>query len=206
MRRNTIEKEIAHSFNVRSLAGMDEVGRGSLAGPLIAAACVFDVNEEIPESITDSKVLSQKQRHALLPIIFSFARAWSIGIVEADEINERGMGWAAQEVFVRTLHQLPHKPEAVIYDGRKISLDHVKTKNVIDGDALCQTIAAASIIAKVTRDLMMMSLHEDYPQYDFFSHKGYGAQKHYEAIKKYGMIPHVHRTGFIHLDRQLTLL
>ena len=206
MRSSKIEKAIADNFKVKTLAGMDEVGRGSIAGPLVSAACVFDLSEPIPESIVDSKLLSQKQRHALMPVIFSLTKQWSIGIVEADEINERGMGWAAQEVFARTLRQLCQKPEAVIYDGRKIILDHPKTQNVIDGDALCKTIAAASIIAKVTRDLMMMSLHEEYPQYDFYSHKGYGARLHFDAIKKYGMIPHVHRTGFIHLENQMTLI
>lgn len=200
------EKSIAREFNVTSLAGMDEVGRGALAGPLIAAACVFTIQQKIPNAIKDSKLLTQQQRHRVLPIIFSLADQWSVGIVEADEINQRGMGWAAQEVFYRTLRQLNTTPEAVIYDGRKIALDHPKTKNVIDGDALCKTIAAASIIAKVTRDIMMISLHEEFPRYGFSGHKGYGSQKHFYAIKKFGTLPHVHRTGFIHLEKQLSLI
>lgn len=197
-----IENATAKKYAARFVAGLDEVGRGAIAGPLVVGCVVRDVTKKFP-LVADSKKLTPHQRMALVPEILSALSSWSVGIVEADEITERGMAWAIQTAFQRALDLLPMTPDLTLYDGRQMNIRAQNPVAIIKGDATRATIAAASILAKVIRDLFMHSLDVDFPQYGFAGHKGYGSEKHFDAIRTHGMLPHIHRTGFIHMQPKL---
>lgn len=197
-----LENTIAKQYAARFVAGLDEVGRGAIAGPLVVGCVVRDVSKQFP-LVADSKALTAQQRMAAVPEILEALHCWSIGIVEADEITERGMAWAVPIAFQRALDLLPMMADITLYDGKPMVLNTKNPIAIIRGDATHATIAAASILAKVIRDLFMHSLDADFPKYDFASHKGYGSEKHFDVIRKHGILPHIHRTGFIHLQPKL---
>lgn len=180
----------------RILCGVDEAGRGPLAGDVYAAAVIFDENTII-EGINDSKKLSEKKRELLFDVIIDKAKAYCIAAANVDEIEQINILNAAMLAMKRAVEGLEIKPELALIDGNKSpELDGVDTQTVVKGDAKSQSIAAASILAKVARDRYMKALDEEYPQYRFSKHKGYGTKLHYEMIEKFGVSP-VHRPSFL---------
>ncbi len=177
------------------IAGVDEAGRGPLAGPVVAAAVIFPPFQYIPE-VRDSKTLSARQREALFELITRSALAFGIGIVPSDVIDRINIREATFRAMRQALGRLAVQPDYVLFDGYELPEKFFPQEAVINGDDLSFTIAAASIIAKVTRDRMMVELHQKYPQYHFDRHKGYGTKLHREMILKYGPSP-VHRISFL---------
>ena len=178
------------------VAGVDEVGRGCFAGPVVAAAVILPDGFSVTDKINDSKQLSPKVRKELAIIIRKLALAFSIAEVSVQVINDIGIGKAAQKAFVQAVKNLSIQPEHVLIDAFMITdLPKVNQTPIIHGDCLSISIAAASIIAKVYRDELMEKLHPKYTVYDFYSNKGYGTKKHRDAIGKYGLCE-LHRTSF----------
>lgn len=181
---------------INFIAGVDEVGRGCFAGPVVAAAVIFPVNFSKTDNINDSKKLTPKMRKYLAQIIKENAVAFAIAEVSVMVINKMGIGKAAQQAFSNSVAQLKIKPEHILIDAFMIkALNKTKQTPIIHGDQISISIAAASIIAKVYRDELMERLHSKYSEYDFISNKGYGTKKHREAIAKYGLCD-LHRTSF----------
>jgi len=180
----------------KHIAGIDEVGRGSWAGSVVAAAVILPHDFKIPENFGDSKQLKPRQREKMAKIIKEIAISWSIAEVPVLIINRLGIGWATQMAFRKSLKGLHKKADFVIVDAFHIK--HVNRKNqkaIKKGDQKCATVAAASIIAKVYRDSLMKKLSKKYPLYGFGKHKGYGTRNHQEAIKKFGFCQ-IHRTSY----------
>lgn len=189
-----IENEyFSKGFNV--ICGVDEAGRGPLAGPVCAAAVILPANLEIP-GLTDSKKLTDKRRRELFPLIKEKAIAYGIGFASEQEIDKINILQATFLAMERALAQLEVRPELALIDGNREKDFGIPVKTVVKGDSLSANIAAASILAKVTRDDVMLALAEDYPQYGFEIHKGYGTKAHYEALREYGASP-VHRSTFL---------
>lgn len=178
------------------LCGVDEAGRGPLAGPVYAAAVVFDPNN-IPEGLNDSKKLSEKKRDALFDRICEQALSFGIATATVEEIEQYNILQATFLAMRRAVSQLSVKPDLVLIDGNRIP-DGLPSpaQFVIKGDAQSASIAAASILAKVSRDRFMLELDEQYPQYAFSKHKGYGTALHYERLAEHGISP-VHRRSFL---------
>lgn len=176
--------------------GLDEVGRGCIAGPVVAAAVIFDPAHQIHPTIRDSKTLSPKQRQELFGFITSEAADYGIGLVPAAEIDKVGIVEATKEAMRLALEMLGRAPDNLLIDAVKLDRVKIKQKAIIKGDALCYSISAASIIAKVFRDQVVSGFDNLYPEYGFSSHKGYGAPSHYEAIERYGLTPE-HRKSFL---------
>ena len=190
--------EIEDSFYANGLqviCGVDEAGRGPLAGPVCAAAVILPSHLEIP-GLTDSKKLTDKKRRELFPIIQEQAIAWGIGWASEKEIDEINILQATFLAMERALEQLSVKPELALIDGNREKDFGIPVKTVVKGDSLSMNIAAASILAKVSRDDLMVKLAEEYPQYQFEVHKGYGTKAHYAALTEHGASP-VHRMSFL---------
>jgi len=177
------------------ICGVDEAGRGPLAGPVCAAAVILPAGVEIP-GLTDSKKLSDKKRRELFPVIKDTALAYGIAIADEKEIDEINILQATFLAMERALSQLQITPDMVLIDGNRQKDFGLPVKTVIHGDSLSANIAAASVLAKVTRDDMMLDLAEVYPQYAFAVHKGYGTKAHYAALEEYGPSP-IHRMTFL---------
>ncbi len=180
------EKEL-YLKGINLIAGVDEVGRGPLVGPVVAAAVILPKNYFL-EGLTDSKKVPEKKRNMLYEIIKKDAISIGIGIVEADVIDEINIYEASKVAMLKALEGLAIKPEHVLIDAMKLNLAMPST-SIIHGDLLSISISAASIIAKVTRDNMMYELDQKYPEYEFGKHKGYPTKKHIENVKKYGVLP-----------------
>lgn len=179
------EKEL-YKDNIKLIAGVDEVGRGPLCGPVVAAACILKENYYI-EGLNDSKKLTEKKREKLFDILINDCVAYGIGIVSPKRIDEINILEASKEAMKIALDNLNVKPEHVLIDAVKLDID-IPSTAIIKGDAKSASIAAASIIAKVTRDRMMYELDKEYPEYGFGSHKGYPTKKHIEAVKEHGVL------------------
>lgn len=177
------EKEL-YKEGVKLIAGVDEVGRGPLVGPVVAAAVILPENY-ILEGLTDSKKLSEKKRDKFFDIIMQDALAVGIGEISAEKIDEVNIYEASKLAMLEALNNLKIKPEHVLIDAMPLDLEMPST-SIIHGDALSLSIAAASVIAKVTRDRMMYELHEKYPEYHFDKHKGYPTKLHLECLQKFG--------------------
>ena len=177
------------------ICGVDEAGRGPLAGPVCAAAVILPKGIELP-GLTDSKKLTDKKRRELYPIIKEQAIAWGIGFASEKEIDEINILQATFLAMQRALDQLAIKPDLALIDGNREKDFGIPVKTVVKGDSLSLNIAAASVLAKVTRDDLMLSLAEDYPQYGFAVHKGYGTKAHYAALREHGPSP-IHRMTFL---------
>lgn len=180
-------------FGVKFVAGVDEVGRGPLAGPVTTACCMLPLDEPI-DKINDSKKLSETRREQLFDLITAKA-AYSVASVTSEEIDELNILEATKKAMRECIADLMPIPDLVLIDAVKLDVG-VKTESIIHGDALSYNIAAASIIAKVTRDRFMIKADELYPQYGFARNKGYGTAEHIAALKKYGPCP-LHRRSFI---------
>lgn len=178
----------------RLIAGIDEAGRGPLAGPVSVAAVIMPLDERI-EGIDDSKKLTEKKREMLYDLIIEKAIAVSSVMIDVDVIDRENILNATKIGMVEALNALSVKPDMVLVDGEKLNIA-IDNEAIIYGDTLSYNIAAASIVAKVTRDRLMLAYANDYPQYGFEKHKGYGTKLHIEALKKYGATP-IHREAFI---------
>ena len=190
--------EIENSYfdkGIRIICGVDEAGRGPLAGPVCAAAVILPPNAEIP-GLNDSKKLTDKRRRELFPIIKEQAVAYGIGLASHEEIDQINILQATYLAMERALAQLSIKPELALIDGNRAKDFGIPVQTVVKGDSLSASIAAASILAKVTRDDLMTQVAEEYPEYQFDIHKGYGTKAHYEALTAYGPSP-VHRMTFL---------
>ena len=177
------------------IAGVDEAGRGPLAGPVCAAAVILPANIDIP-GLNDSKKLTDKRRRELMPIIKEKALAYGIAFANEQEIDEINILQATFLAMERAVSQLTIKPELLLIDGNRQKDFGIPAQTVIKGDSLSASIAAASILAKVTRDDLMLEMAEKYPQYSFDVHKGYGTKAHYAALLEHGPCP-VHRMSFL---------
>jgi len=189
--------DIEHSLwvqGIERIAGVDEAGRGPLAGPVVAAAVVFPRDQRI-EEVDDSKKLSEKIREKLFDMIQRQALAVGVGVVDHEVIDTINILKATILAMQKALDALPLQPDYVLIDGNSFVHETLRYQNIIDGDAKSFTIAAASIIAKVTRDRMMREYDKQYPQYGFAQHKGYGTVSHRDAIRKYGYCE-IHRKTF----------
>ena len=178
-----------------AVAGVDEAGRGPLAGPVVAAAVVFSPNLQETFGIQDSKRLSAKRRDALFTVIYKKALAVGIGVVEHDVIDQVNILNAALQAMRQALAAIKLPLDFVLIDGNVAPKVQWPCQTIVKGDALSVSIAAASIIAKVTRDDMMMQWHEKYPAYNFARNKGYPTRYHIEAIRRHGLSP-IHRASF----------
>ena len=183
------------SENIRIICGVDEAGRGPLAGPVVAAACVLP-DGLIIEGLDDSKKLTEKIREKIFDIIIEKALDYSIASASVEEIEEINILNAAMLAMRRAIDGLESKPDLALIDGNMSRGFSVPTKTVVHGDAISQSIAAASILAKVTRDRMCYEYDKEYPEYGFAKHKGYGTKLHTDAIKQYGVTP-IHRPSFL---------
>ena len=182
--------------NLALIAGVDEVGRGPLAGPVVFACVIMPMDEDsIIEGINDSKKLSEKKREELYDKIIEKAICYSIAEVDERIIDEINILEATKLCMTKCIKALDVEPEIVLVDALKLPID-IRQEAVIHGDALSYNIASASIIAKVYRDRKMVEYAKTYPEYGFEKHKGYGTKAHIEALKKYGACP-LHRTTFI---------
>lgn len=186
----------------RYVCGLDEVGRGCFAGPVVTGAVVFSPSCPLPEGIADSKLLKPRKREKLAEDIKRCATCWSVAEVGVSVINKVGIGKATQMALRKVVRHLNVRADFVLMDAFYIRhLNKSGQQPVKDGDKICTSIAAASIIAKVYRDKLMKKLHKKYPQYGFAKHKGYGTKQHQEAIKKHGLT-RIHRKSF-NLDKYL---
>ena len=202
-------KKIDREFyekGLKLIAGIDEAGRGPLAGPVVVAAVVMPEDSFI-EGVNDSKKVSEKKREKLYDLILEEALGYGVGIIDQKEIDEINILNATKEGLTRAIKELEKdlqekngkltKPDVIFVDAlTKIDTDNIPYKSIIHGDAISYSIAAASIIAKVTRDRIMRQWDEIYPQYGFAKHKGYGTAAHIQAIKEYGICP-LHRLSFV---------
>ncbi len=183
------------SNGVQILAGVDEAGRGPLAGPVVAAAVVFPTEVEIPE-VKDSKKLTESKREQLFDEIVRHSLAYGIGIIYQTEIDEINILQATLKAMQKAVSSLRVKPNLVLVDGNKKFECEIPVETVIKGDSKSFSIAAASILAKVTRDRIMQNLALDFPEYNWHKNKGYGTKEHIEAIKKFGATE-IHRKSFL---------
>ena len=189
-----IEKDL-YNKGFKNICGIDEAGRGPLAGPVVVAGVIMSENSMI-EFVNDSKKVTEKRREKLYDVIKEEAISYSIAVIDQDVIDEMNILNATKKGVTDVVDGLEIKPDLILVDA----LEHINTRGIpyeplIKGDARCYNIAAASILAKVTRDRIMRQWDEIYPQYGFLSNKGYGTAKHIEAIKQYGLCP-IHRKSF----------
>ena len=201
-----VEEELYEQNHLTAIAGIDEAGRGPLAGPVVVACCIMP-RESMIEGVNDSKKIAEKKREKLYELIAEEAISYGVGIIgqnEIDEINilqatKKGLTMAIKDMEEK-LKEKPElgiaKPDAILVDAlTKIDTDGIPYKSIVHGDAISYSISCASIIAKVTRDRIMRQWNEVYPQYGFEKHNGYGTAAHIQAIKEYGLCP-LHRRSF----------
>ena len=184
-----------YSDSVRVICGVDEAGRGPLAGPVCAAAVILPPHLEIP-GLTDSKKLTDKKRRELFPVIQEQAIAFGIGLASEQEIDEINILNATFLAMQRALDQLNVRPDLALIDGNRETDFGLPVKTVVKGDSLSANIAAASVLAKVTRDDIMLEQAKLYPEYGFDVHKGYGTKAHYAALREHGHCA-IHRLSFL---------
>lgn len=191
-----IEEDIYNkNSEINYICGIDEAGRGPLAGPVVVASVIMPRNSMI-EGVNDSKKVSEKKREELYDKIIEEAISYGVGIIDHEKIDEFNILNATKLGLTTSLKELTIKPNLILVDAlNKIDTLGIEYKSIIKGDALCYSISCASIIAKVTRDKIMREWDEVYPMYGFINHKGYGTATHIQAIKEYGLCP-IHRRSF----------
>ena len=187
-------EQVLWSQGFASVAGVDEAGRGPLAGPVVAAAVIFP-NNFLLDDVNDSKLCTPRQRDQLFTVIMEHAVSVGIGMVDHEEIDRINILQATVLAMRKALESMSTQPDYAIIDGNSFRHETLKFQNIIKGDQKSFTIAAASIIAKVTRDRLMCELDVRYPEYGFARHKGYGTRQHIEAIRRYGFCD-IHRRSF----------
>jgi ribonuclease HII len=179
----------------RLVAGVDEVGRGALAGPVVAAAVILDPERPLPEGLDDSKKLTALQRHRIADEILQTALAFSVGQVEPEEIDRINILQASRLAMLEALKQLDPCAEYLLIDALQLKEAELPQKAIIHGDSISASIAAASVVAKTYRDALMRSFHEVYPQYNFARHVGYSTREHLESLRTHGPC-RIHRMSF----------
>ena len=185
-----------HKQGIKYIAGIDEAGRGPLAGPVVVG-CVIMPEDSFIEGVNDSKKVSEKKREKLYDEIINNAISWSVAVIGWHEIDELNILNATKKGVTECINNLETKPELILGDALQgIDTCNIPYVSMVKGDAKCYSISAASILAKVTRDRIMREWDEVYPQYGFAKHKGYGTKSHIEALKEYGPCP-IHRKTFI---------
>lgn len=189
-----IEEEVS-AEGYCAICGVDEAGRGPLAGPVCAAAVILPRDVDLP-GLNDSKKLSDKKRRELYPLIMEKAIAYGIGFANEKEIDEINILQATYLAMERALQGLQIKPDFALIDGNRTKDFGLPVRTVVHGDSLSASIAAASVLAKVTRDDLMLKMAEEYPQYGFEIHKGYGTKVHYDALREHGPCP-IYRLSFL---------
>ena len=197
MKHSCVNLEIERTLwlqGIERIAGVDEAGRGPLAGPVVAAAVIFP-KEFIVDSVDDSKKCTAKQREELFKLIIEQAISVGVGIVDHEVIDRINILQATILAMQKSIENMNIQPEYTLIDGNSFKHETLKFQNIIGGDAKSFTIAAASIVAKVTRDRLMHELDIRFPQYGFARHKGYGTRQHIEAIRTYGLCE-IHRRSF----------
>ena len=185
----------ARSEGFQFVAGLDEVGRGCLAGPVVAAACILDPSKQLPDGLNDSKQLSAKQRNEIAEQLRADAVAFAVGQIEADEIDRINILQATKRAMRLALDNLEPKADFLLIDALQLKEIGLPQKAIIKGDAISASIAAASILAKTYRDNLMTDYDAVYPQYGFAHHVGYGTKAHFDAIRQHGICP-LHRKTF----------
>jgi ribonuclease HII len=188
-------EEQARSEGFLLVAGVDEVGRGCLAGPVVAAACILDLSKAVPDKLNDSKKLTPKQRTEIGEELRSNALAFGIAAVEAEEIDRINILEATKKAMSLAIEALKPQADYLLVDALQLKLVRLPQKSIIKGDSISYSIAAASVIAKTYRDALMTRLDSQYPQYGFADHKGYAAATHRAAIREHGPCP-LHRRSF----------
>ncbi len=191
-----------YNEKTKVIVGIDEAGRGPLCGPVVAACCILK-SDYHNEAINDSKKLTEKKREKLYKEILNDCIDYGVGIVEADRIDEINILEATKEAMKIALSKLKVDYDLVLIDAVKLDIEKPSI-SIIKGDAKCECIAAASIIAKVTRDHILIEFAHKYPEYGFEKHKGYGTKKHIEALNKYGPIDGWHRKSFEPIKSMIT--
>ena len=190
-----MEKEFFDK-GIKYIAGIDEAGRGPLAGPVVVATVILKPDSMI-EGVNDSKKISENKREKLYEIIIHESVSYGVGIVYQEEIDQINILQATKKALTESIKKLEIKPNIIMVDAlTEIETEGIPYKSIIKGDATCYSIAAASIVAKVTRDRLMRELDKEYPEYGFSAHKGYGTAAHIAALKKFGPCP-LHRRSFI---------
>lgn len=189
-----LEKQI-YSQGYKLVCGVDEAGRGPLAGPVYAAAVILP-RDAVITGLNDSKKLTERKREELFEPIKTTALSYGIAFATVEEIEELNILNATFLAMNRAIAQLEPQPELALIDGNRNSGIELNSQCVVKGDSLCADIAAASVLAKVSRDRYMLQMDELYPQYHFRQHKGYGTKLHYEALREYGPSP-IHRLSFL---------
>ena len=187
------KRAVAEGFSF--IAGVDEVGRGCLAGAVVAAACILDLSKPLPAGLNDSKKLSAKKREQIAEELRANALAYSIGQIEAEEIDRINILEATKKAMRLAIENLEPQADFLLIDALQLKDVSLPQKAIIKGDATSASIAAASIIAKVYRDNLMAEFDKIYPVYGFARHAGYGTKVHFEAIKTHGACP-LHRKSF----------
>ena len=176
------------------VAGVDEAGRGPLAGPVVAAAVILDPLKPI-DGLADSKILSERKRDSLCEIIKAVSLSWSVGVASVEEIDEFNILQATLLAMQRAVNGLAIQPDKVLIDGNRVPSLLIPAQAIVKGDSKVKVISAASILAKVERDKIMVDYHNKYPDFSFHLHKGYGTQQHLAEIEQFGILP-VHRKTF----------
>ena len=188
-------EELAASEGFQFVAGVDEVGRGCLAGPVVAAACILDQSKPVPRSLNDSKKLTERQRKEIDEELRQTAVAYSLGIIDADEIDRVNILEATKLAMLKAIDGLTPAPDHLLIDALQLRQCSLPQKAIIKGDSISYSIAAASVIAKVFRDDLMKQYDAEFPEYGFAGHKGYGSVAHFAAIREHGPC-RLHRKTF----------
>lgn len=188
-------EEQAASEGFQFVAGVDEVGRGCLAGPVVAAACILDQSKPVPRSLNDSKKLTERQRKEIYQELRQTAVAYSLGIIDADEIDRVNILEATKLAMLKAIDGLTPAPDHLLIDALQLRQCSLPQKAIIKGDSISYSIAAASVIAKVFRDDLMKQYDAEFPEYGFAGHKGYGSVAHLAAIREHGPC-RLHRKTF----------
>ena len=194
LKAGTEFEDLVRAEGFHLIAGVDEVGRGCLAGPVVAAACILDLNKPLPDGLNDSKQLSEKKRTAFEEAIKENAIAFAIGEVDAEEVDRINILQATKKAMKIAISSLHPQPEYLLIDALTIDLS-IPQKGIIKGDSISVSIAAASIIAKNHRDRLMREMDLIFPEYGFAGHVGYGSKQHLEALKIHGPCK-IHRKSF----------
>ncbi|MCC6826549.1 MAG: ribonuclease HII [Acidobacteria bacterium] len=192
---DTAFEQQAEAEGFRFIAGLDEVGRGCLAGPVVAAACILDLSRPLPDGLNDSKKLSPARREKIAAELRETAAAWAIGEASAEEIDQINILEATKLAMRRALEKLSPQADYLLIDALQLKGIGLAQKAIIKGDSISASIAAASIIAKTFRDELMTAHDIEFPQYGFAGHKGYGSAAHLAALREYGHCK-LHRTSF----------
>jgi ribonuclease HII len=188
-------EEQARSEGFIFIAGVDEVGRGCIAGPVVAAACILDQASAVPKDLNDSKKLSEKQRDEIAEELRLNAVCFAVGEVDSDEIDRINILEATKLAMMKAILNLKPAADFLLIDALRLKQTSIPQKAIIKGDSIAYSIAAASVIAKTHRDALMKAYDTEYPQYGFAGHKGYGCKTHYDALREHGPCP-LHRKTF----------